>query len=201
MTKVYDRAYFDRWYRGGDRSVQPSEVRRAARLALAAAEFVLNRDVRTVLDVGCGEGSWRPALRRLRPGVRYAGIDPSAYTVRRFGRRRGIRAGSFGELAGARPRGRADLVVCADVLHYLDDAEIRRGLPELAARIRGAAFIQVFVVGDAFDGDVAGWRGRPAAWYRRRFREAGLVALGLNCRTTRSIARERLSALEWSPRA
>jgi SAM-dependent methyltransferase len=198
VTKLYDRAYFDRWYRGGDRAVHPADVHRAARLALAAAEYVLGRPVRTVLDVGCGEATWRASLRRQRPGLRYAGLDPSPYTVRRYGRRRGILAGTFGELAAARPRGRADLVVCADVLHYLEDAEIRSGLPALAARIRGAAFIQVFVDGDAFDGDVAGWRPRPGAWYRRRFDEAGLVPLGLNCWTTRSIADERLSTLESS---
>lgn len=198
MSKVYDRAYFERWYRGAARGVLPDDVRRSARLALAAAEYVLGREARTVLDVGCGEASWRAVLRRARPRIRYTGIDPSAYAVTRFGRRRGIRRGSFGDLAGAGPRGRADLIVCADVLHYLEDAEIRRGLPGLVARIRGAAWIQVFADGDAFDGDMAGWHARTPVWYRRTFERAGLVALGLNCWTSAAVARELLSGLEWS---
>ena len=197
MTKAYDRAYFDRWYRGRGRVIDPADVHRAARHALAAAEFVLGRDVRSVLDVGCGEGAWRAMLRRSRPGLRYTGIDPSAYAVARYGRRRGIRRGTFAGLDDAVPRTPADLVVCADVLHYLDDTEVRRGLPALVARIRGVAWIQVFALEDAFDGDTAGWRARPTAWYVRAFRRAGLVGLGLNCWTTEGIARGRLSALEW----
>ena len=37
-----------------------------------------------------GEGAWRVQLRRLRPRVRYVGVESSAYAVRRFGRSRGM---------------------------------------------------------------------------------------------------------------
>ena len=66
----YDRAYFDKWYRSPRHRVKsPGELRRQAAFVLAAAEYILGRPVRTVLDVGSGEGQWNPALRRLRPSL------------------------------------------------------------------------------------------------------------------------------------
>ena len=196
MSKEYDRAYFDRWYRTRGAVGGRDVVARSARLAVAAAEYILQRRIRNVLDVGCGEGSLRAALRRLRPDVRYDGIDPSTYVVRRFGRRRGIRHGTFAGLAAGGGRVRYDLVVCADVLHYLPAADVRGGLPGLVRRLRGVAFLQLFTRVDDFEGDIDGFRPRSAGWYRREFREAGLVELGLNCWTTDALAVEAASALE-----
>ena len=97
-----------------------------ARLALAVAEYYLDKPVRSALDVGCGEGQWRPALKRLRPGIRYTGIDPSPYAVDRFGRRRHIFASSLGELP--RLAVSYDLIVCSDSLYYVPDDELIIGL-------------------------------------------------------------------------
>lgn len=196
MSKAYDRAYFDRWYRTRRGVGGRDAVARSARLAVAAAEYVLERRIRTVLDVGCGEGSWRAALRRLRPAVRYSGIDPSDYVVRRYGRRRGIRYGTFAGLAAGGGRDAYDLIVCADVLHYLAAGDVRTGLPGLVRRLRGVAYLQLFTRDDDFEGDVDGFRPRSAGWYRRAFRAAGLAELGLNCWTTSELAAEAASALE-----
>ena len=46
---------------------------------------------KTVLDIGAGEGRWRAELRRMRPAIRYVGVDPSEYVVARHGQRRNIR--------------------------------------------------------------------------------------------------------------
>ena len=90
--KQYDRRYFEKWYRRSSAGIGEREyVERKVRLAVAAAEFVLCRPVESVLDVGCGEAPWRAILRRLRPGVRYEGLDGSAYAVERYGRTRDIR--------------------------------------------------------------------------------------------------------------
>src|SRR5206468_11946675 len=56
---------------------------------------------------------------------------------------------------------RFDLVVCADVLHYLQDDEIVRGLPSLVRLIRGAAFLEVLTREDDVVGDTVGLIRRP----------------------------------------
>jgi SAM-dependent methyltransferase len=177
--KRYDRAYFDRWYRDGRHRVRDrAELRRKAALAVAAAEHVLRRPLRDALDVGCGEARWRAELLRVRPRLRYLGVESSDYALERYGRSRNIRHGSFGELAslGGRPY---DLVICTDVLHYLSNDEIDRGLPAFVALVRGAAYIDAAVREDDPEGDLTGWHDRPAAWYRERLRSAGLVECGL----------------------
>src|SRR4029077_6294491 len=94
------------------------ERARIARTIIAVAEQILERRVRNALDVGCGEGLWRAALRRERPHLEYLGIDPSAYAVERYGARRNIRWGDITSLDTLRIRGTFDLIICNDVLHY-----------------------------------------------------------------------------------
>jgi SAM-dependent methyltransferase len=195
-VKQYDRAYFERWYRSRRRVVTVDAIRRRAHAALSIAEYFHARPVRTVLDVGCGEGSWRVVLRKLRPRLRWTGVDPSEYVVRRFGRRRGIRHGSLANLADLHLRGPFDLIVCSDVLHYLPTPEIRRGLPELVRLLDGITWLDAFTVDDAMDGDREGWHLRTAAQYRRLFGEVGLVSVGVNCWTTKKWAKDRVGTLE-----
>jgi len=174
--KRYDRAYFDKWYRGGGRVSSEAEVRRKVALAVAEAEYFLRRQVRSVLDVACGEGAWFPHLKALRPRASYRGIDPSDYAVATFGRTRHIEKGSFRD--AKRVDGRFDLVVCADAMHYIDDDEIRDGLPALAARANGVLWLEVLTREDDIIGDLQGLIRRPAKWYRARFAAAGLTQAG-----------------------
>ena len=179
--KQYDKAYFDRWYRApGTRVVTPADQRRKAGLAVAAAEYLLGREVRSVLDVGCGEGAWHPVLKKLRPRARYTGVDPSEYAVRKFGKRRNIRLGSFGTLDEADLEGPYDLVVCVGVVNYLETRELRSGLQAIAALCAGLAFIEAFAKEDEIEGDTREWKWRPAREWRRHFAEAGLVPCGLH---------------------
>src|SRR5262245_38669562 len=143
--KVYDRAYFERWYRNERTRVHArGALERKVRFAVGAAELLLERPIRSVLDVGCGEGVWQPLIHELRPEVRYAGVDSSAYAVRRFGKRRNLRLGTFGELGELGLEGPFDLIVCSDVLHYVPAEEIPRGLEALAELLHGVAFIELF---------------------------------------------------------
>ena len=180
--KRYDRAYFDRWYRDpASRVADARSVARKASLALSAAEYLLERPVRTVLDVGCGEGNWGVALRRLRPELHYTGVDDSAYVVRRFGRRRNIVRGSVGTLGELALDGPFDLVVCCDVLHYVPAGELARGLPALGALVgEGAAYIEFFTSADSVEGDMRGFLRRSPSFYERALGRAGLEACGLN---------------------
>ena len=174
--KRYDRAYFDKWYRGRKRVTTDAEVRRKVALAVAEAEYFLRRTIRSVLDVACGEGAWFPHLEALRPRLAYRGIDPSDYAVATYGKSRRIRKGSLRD--AARLRGNFDLVVCADALHYIGEDEIRDGLPALARLARGVLWLEVLTREDAIVGDLEGLIRRPAAWYRTLFAGAGLTQSG-----------------------
>ena len=180
MTKHYDRAYFDRWYRDGGIG-GPARLARKIALAVATAEYHLERRIRSVLDIGCGEGAWRAPLRKLRPRVQYLGFDASEYAIARHGRTRNLRLARFGDFATLRPCAPADLLVCSDVLHYLPTRELDRGLPALADLCGGVAFIEVFAREDETEGDDHDFQPRPAAFYRRRLRAVGLQPLGSHC--------------------
>ncbi len=198
-AKRYDRAYFDRFYRdAGSRIWARADVERKVRMALALAEYLLDRPVRSVLDVGCGEGPWQPILRRLRPRAHYQGIDASPYAVRRYGRRRNIRQGSLGGLGDLGLRSRYDLVVCCDVLHYVPTAEVRRGLAAMAALTRGPAYLEAYTTADAIEGDDADFKRRGPATYLRLFRDAGFSRVGPHCYVTGEIA-AGLVSLEKDP--
>jgi SAM-dependent methyltransferase len=187
--KAYDEAYFTKWYRDPRTRVHtPDSVRRKVRMVLGVAEYFLGRELRTVLDVGAGEGTWGVELRRLRPGLRYLGIDPSEYVVARHGSRRNIKLGSFEKLHTMNLGRGYDLVVCADVLQYIPDAELKRGARHIAGLINGVAFLESYTTGDDMEGDLEGWHPRSKSRYRRIFAEAGLVACGLHCYLTPELA-------------
>jgi hypothetical protein len=106
-------------------------------------------------------------------------VDASEYVVRRYGRRRNILLGSLATL-DALPLARSyDLVVCSDVLQYVANAEIRRGLRALAKRTGGVAFIEAFTRADDMIGDRDAWHERSAHWYRQALRDAGFTSVGL----------------------
>ncbi len=192
----FDRAYFDRWYRDPRRRVlDRAEIARRAALVLSLAEYVLERPVRSVLDVGCGEGNWRAPLLARRPRLRYVGVDSSRYVVQRFGRRRNIMHGSADSLDTLPLRGPFDVVIASGVLNFLPDEPLRRAARTLGRLTRGIAFLELFTSADEVVGDTRGWRPRSAAYYRRLLKTAGFIQCGPHCYAARSTA-GTLTALE-----
>lgn len=192
----YDRAYFDKWYRHPAHRVKSARyLERQAAFVVAVTEYLLERRITSVLDVGAGEGHWRPALRRRRPGLRYYGVDPSEYAVRRYGRRRNIRLGSLGDLHRLRLPGAFDLVLCCGVLNYVADDEIAGGLRTLREMARGPLYLEIFAREDDAEGDFERHAAKPAAWYRDVIRRAGLVPCGLHFYVPREL-KHLTSALE-----
>lgn len=178
----YDAAYFRTWYRDtASRVSTAASAARKARMALGVAEYYLEAPVRSVLDVGCGEGQWAPVLRKLRPGIRYRGIDASAFAVQKWGAKRNLTLGTFAELPTLLDETRYDLIVCSDMLYYVPTRELVAGLAVLAARLDGVAFLEAYTDADAIEGDTANWERRDAAAWRRLFRGAGLVPCGPHC--------------------
>lgn len=182
MAKVYDRGYFDKWYRNPRHAVSSrNELGRKVAMTVAVAEYYLGRPLRSVLDVGCGEGVWRKPLLALRPQAGYLGLDSSEYAIARYGRSRNLRLATFGQLGELRFDTTFDLIVCSDVLHYLRTAEMKRGLRGIVEMLDGVAFLELFTSVDAPDGDKHGFIPRTPRWYRAQFAQAGLIACGTHC--------------------
>ncbi|MFA6987217.1 MAG: methyltransferase domain-containing protein [Arenimonas sp.] len=177
MNKVYDSAYFQRWYRDRGMDGRAALGRKVA-MAVAIAEFYLQRPIRSVLDVGCGEAPWRAPLLKLRPKLHYQGVDSSEYAVGRYGRSRNIALASFGQLGELRFGRPVDLLVCSDVIHYVPTAELKRGLTGFAEHCDGVAFLELYTGDDDIAGDKRGFLPRSADAYRKWFKAAGFIACG-----------------------
>jgi SAM-dependent methyltransferase len=182
---AYNKAYFDKWYRSREHRVRSrAQIRRLVAFALASAEYVLDRPVRTVLDVGAGEGHWQPLLKKLRPSLTYVGVEPSGYAIKRFGTRRGLRRGSVESLDELRlheehPEG-FDLVISCGVLNYVAIGQLPAALEQLQLHTGGVAWLELFTRNDSIEGDVAALKPRSATWYLERFARAGFVPCGLH---------------------
>jgi SAM-dependent methyltransferase len=197
MADQYDRKYFDKWYRNARHRVKtPAELARQAALVVHVTEWVLGRKLRTVLDVGCGEGNWYPVLKKLRPGVQYQGVDPSSYAVTKWGKRRHIRHGSFETLGALGLDGPFDLVLCVGMLNYLTPVALKAGLIEAERRCEGVAYLEIFTSADTgVVGDLGPMKFRTPEWYRRTIGEAGFVPVGLHCYVPRRM-REVVAEME-----
>lgn len=197
-SKQYDQSYFDRWYRNRRLKIGgAADLARKVGMVVRLTEYLLDRPIRTVLDVGCGEGRWLAPLRALRPNLHYLGVDSSEYAVARFGRSRGIRLGSLGTLHQIGITESVDLLICADTLHYIPAKELRTGLATLCKLTHGVAFLEVLTTADGAEGDLVGFIRRTPALYRRYFQEVGFYPCGPHCWITEQTA-ARLAALEWS---
>jgi hypothetical protein len=127
--------------------------------------------------------------------VRYTGVEASEYAVRRFGRRRGIRHGTFGALSEVRLAAAYDLIVVCDVLQYVPEGELVSGLRAIADRLSGVTYLEAYATEDAIEGDLGAWHHRSAEQYRRHFRRAGLTPVGMHCYVGPTLA-DRTVALE-----
>jgi len=170
-AKYYQRYYFDPRTAVASRA----EMRARARL-IAAMTAHAGLPVRRILEAGCGTGLLRGALRRLLPGAQYVGLETSAYLCRRYG-------WQLGRIEEFRTRAPFDLVICYDVLQYLDAAAAQGALRNFGRLCRGVLYFSALTRHDLkhnadperTDADV---HLRSAHWYRSRlkpqFREAGL---------------------------
>jgi predicted TPR repeat methyltransferase len=178
--KHYNQAYFEHWYRG--QSIQqPAALARKVAVAVAITELHIGGPIRTVLDVGCGEALWRKPLLKLRPNLQYQGVDASEYVVQRYGKSRNIVLANFGQMQQLRIGPPVDLLICADVMHYIQSSELKRGLQGFTELCTGAAYLDVFCRNDKPTGDFNGFIARSAAQYRHLFQQAGFIALGSHC--------------------
>jgi len=138
--------------------------------AIAALLMHMQIPVRSILDAGCGIGLLRGPFAAVLPRARYTGLEQSEYLCRRYGWQRG----SVASYARAKP---FDLLVCYDVLQYLDDAEAARAIVNMARLTRAALYVSALTHEDWLDNCDRGRTDRAVhlrsgAWYRRRLGKA-----------------------------
>ncbi len=167
-TGDFGPEYFRKFYLDPkSRVTTRAEMRARARL-IAAILVQISVPVRTILDAGCGIGLLRKPFAEVLPRARYVGLERSEYLCSRYGWTRG----SVVDYAARHP---SDLIVCYDVLQYLDDRDAARAIANLARLTRYAVYVCALTRED--------WRAncdrkltdravhlRPGAWYRRRLK-------------------------------
>ena len=172
----FDRAYYQRFYLDARTAVSTAAQTRARARLVAASLRYLDIPVRRILDAGCGVGALRRPLLRELPAASYLGVDASPYLCGRHG-------WQLGTVQDLRVRGRFDLVVCYDVLQYMDDRDARRAIGNLGRVCRGALYFGALTREDWESNcdrsatDRTRWM-RPGAWYRQELGRA-FVPVGL----------------------
>jgi len=168
VRRQFDAQYYQRFYGDAEtRSVTPAEV---ARQVAFVTSYLKHMDlpVRRILDLGCGPGLMREPFLEAYPRATYTGVEWSEHLCRQLG----WEQGSVVDYEG---RGRFDLVVCHDVVQYLDDRDASKAIDNLARLARGALYLGVLTREDwelncdrsRTDDQV---HLRSASWYRRRLR-------------------------------
>jgi predicted TPR repeat methyltransferase len=166
----FDRDFYRRYYQEArTRVVTRAEMSRRADLIAAFARHS-GTQVRTILDLGCGLGLMRRALLKSFPAARYTGVEASAYLCRKYG----WTESSVATYKSARP---CDLVICYDVLQYVEGRQAAAAVRNFGSLCRGILHFGVLTKEDWYehcdqrltDADV---HLRPAAWYRRRLSES-----------------------------
>jgi SAM-dependent methyltransferase len=162
--------YFRKFYLNpATRVVTAAEMSNRASV-IAAVLRHMQIPVRSILDAGCGIGLLRKPFAKLIPRARYTGLENSDYLCSRFD-------WTKGSVADFAPRRPFDLVVCYDVLQYLDDGQAARAVQNLSRLSRAAIYVSALTVEDwrencdrsLTDRDV---HLRPGLWYRRRLQRA-----------------------------
>jgi 2-polyprenyl-3-methyl-5-hydroxy-6-metoxy-1,4-benzoquinol methylase len=165
-STAFNSAYFRKYYRSAaTRVTTAAEMRGRARL-IAAILSHARIPVRSILDAGCGIGLLRKPFAEVLPRARYVGIETSEYLCARY-------PWIKGSVVDYAPRSQSDLVVCYDVLQYLDDRDAGRAISNLPKLTRGAIYLSALTREDwrencdrtRTDGAV---HLRPGDWYRRR---------------------------------
>jgi hypothetical protein len=165
---MFGSAYFRKFYLNtASRVITPNEMRVRARL-IAAILAQAAIPVRSIIDAGCGIGLLRKPFADVLPRAGYLGLEASDYLCTRYGWTRG-------SVIDYSPKKPADLVVCYDVLQYLDDRDAARAIANLSRLTRAALYVSALTRED--------WRDncdrsrtdravhlRSGDWYRRRLK-------------------------------
>ncbi|MEP7242133.1 MAG: class I SAM-dependent methyltransferase [Gammaproteobacteria bacterium] len=172
---AFDRDYYQRYYFNPRTAVTSrTEADNRGRL-IAAHSAYIGLPVKRILDMGCGTGMLRAPLKKALPKATYTGVEVSEYMCERFGWDNGL-------VQDYKSKTPFDLVICYDVVQYLDPPTARRALNNLARLCRGMMYFTALTRKD-WDENCDKSRTdskvylRSAEWYRtilrRSFRDVG----------------------------
>ena len=160
----FDAAYYDRFYRDpATRATSPDEQRLQAEFIAAYLRY-LDLQINTITDIGCGLGTLLHELGHAFPNARCTGVEFSAYLCETHG---WVNSSILDYDAAPQ-----DLVVCNDVLGYLDDSACKKAMRKLAKLTDQVLYLSVLTEEDL---DICDTRHtdmrqivRPHAWYRQQ---------------------------------
>jgi len=164
----FNAAYYQRFYDAPKtRAASPYDAKREAAFISAYLRKLHIMPAR-ILDIGCGLGWLLRALGREFPRARLQGVEFSEHACNKFG----WIQGSVVDYQD-KPY---DLVMCNDVLAYLDDKNCALALKNLATLSKSALFLGVPTVEDRkiWDRQRTDLQQhlRPDKWYRHKLKRS-----------------------------
>ena len=165
----FDEDYYYRYYSDPSTRVStPSYYRCVARFVAAYCDYI-DIPVTRILDLGCGTGELKSPLEAEFRKATYLGVERSRHACEKYGWENDC-ASTFW---APEP---FDLVVCHDVLQYLDDKLANVALANFSTLTSQALYFSVLTQEDwdhhvdqrLTDNDVFL---RSADWYRKRLRK------------------------------
>lgn len=173
-TDHFDSAYYQRFYENSDTAiVNADEARREVSFVIAFCDYI-GLAVTRFADVGAGTGWW---------AREFAKQYPTRTVIETFDSSRSA-CGLYGHRCTAvqrLPARRADLVICRDVLRYVEDADIDEALARLVRMCRGVLYVHAISSDDDIDEDASDMQGvfRTTWFYRDRLLGAGMIDCGM----------------------
>ena len=160
----FDAAYYDRFYRNPKtRATSPQEQDLQAQFIASYVRY-LAIPISHIIDIGCGLGTLLGSLQQAFPDAVCTGVEVSEYMCETYGWTQGSAVDYHSE-----PQ---DLVVCSDVLGYLDDTMCSKAIDNLARLTGSALYLSVLTQEDMDICDTEhtdmSQQVRPYTWYRQR---------------------------------
>lgn len=178
---IFNADYYRRYYESNRTAVvTPAEAKTEVGFVLAFCRHI-QVDIRRFADVGAGTGWWAKQFKlQHRKRCDIETFDASPAAANRYGHVL-VGADKFG-------RGSYDLIVCRDVLRYLDSATAKKAINRFAKKCRGVLYLHVITRDDDIDEEASDMSGyfRTAAWYTRQL-DAGFINVGMGLFVSRKL--------------
>lgn len=160
----FDAAYYQRFYHNPEtRAASPAEQQHQA-VFIASYLKYLQLPVTRILDVGCGLGALLHHIGGQFPRAECVGVELSPYLCETYGWQNGSVVDYEDDAF--------DLVICSDVLGYLNNRDCGKALKNLARLCEGALYLSVITAEDLDICDPEHTdmqqKSRPHSWYQQR---------------------------------